>query len=119
LHVGSSRTDCHKFFAGLLKIDTGSGYGYGYGVAKDFAGAEELFFSIKVGLAPMLSQGIMKDMEQTAQSRVILLLDLDCFYAQCETIRLGLDQKMPMALLQVSLYISRLTDMKHSLYILT
>ena len=33
-------------------------------------------------------------------NRVILLLDLDCFYAQCETIRLGLDRSLPIALLQ-------------------
>jgi len=32
--------------------------------------------------------------------RVILLLDMDCFYAQCETIRLGLDQSMPLCLMQ-------------------
>ena len=35
--------------------------------------------------------------------RVVLLLDMDCFYAQCETVRLGLDQSMPLALVQVSL----------------
>lgn len=34
------------------------------------------------------------------RTRIILLLDMDCFYAQCETIRLGLDQAMPLALLQ-------------------
>jgi len=34
--------------------------------------------------------------------RVVLLLDMDCFYAQCETVRLGLDQSMPLALVQVS-----------------
>ena len=33
-------------------------------------------------------------------SRVVLLLDLDCFYAQCETVRLGLDPSMPLCLLQ-------------------
>lgn len=33
-------------------------------------------------------------------SRVILLLDLDCFYAQCEIIRLGLDPSVPLCLLQ-------------------
>ena len=32
--------------------------------------------------------------------RVVLLLDMDCFYAQAEVIRLGLDQKMPLALIQ-------------------
>mmetsp|Transcript_34540 Transcript_34540/g.74903 ORF Transcript_34540/g.74903 Transcript_34540/m.74903 type:complete len:692 (-) Transcript_34540:51-2126(-) len=32
--------------------------------------------------------------------RIILLLDLDCFYAQCETIRLGLDHSVPLCLLQ-------------------
>jgi len=32
--------------------------------------------------------------------RVVLLLDMDCFYAQCESIRLGLDQKIPLALIQ-------------------
>ena len=35
-----------------------------------------------------------------ARSRVILLLDLDCFYAQCETVRLGLDPSLPLCLLQ-------------------
>lgn len=35
--------------------------------------------------------------------RVILLLDMDCFYAQCETVRLGLDPSLPLALLQVTL----------------
>ncbi len=34
------------------------------------------------------------------RSRVILLLDLDCFYAQCETVRLGLDPSTPLCLLQ-------------------
>lgn len=34
--------------------------------------------------------------------RVILLLDLDCFYAQCERVRLGLDaETCSLALLQV------------------
>jgi nucleotidyltransferase/DNA polymerase involved in DNA repair len=34
--------------------------------------------------------------------RVIILLDLDCFYAQCERVRLGLDEKdCALALLQV------------------
>ena len=32
--------------------------------------------------------------------RVILLLDLDCFYAQCERVRLGFDLDTPLALLQ-------------------
>lgn len=32
--------------------------------------------------------------------RVILLLDMDCFYAQCETVRLGLPQDLPLALMQ-------------------
>lgn len=32
--------------------------------------------------------------------RVILLLDLDCFYAQCERVRLGLDLTTSLALLQ-------------------
>ena len=35
------------------------------------------------------------------QQRVILLLDMDCFYAQCETVRLGLDRELPLALIQV------------------
>ena len=33
--------------------------------------------------------------------RVVLLLDMDCFYAQCEVVRLGLDREMPLALVQV------------------
>ena len=33
--------------------------------------------------------------------RVVVLLDMDCFYAQCETVRLGLDQSIPLALVQV------------------
>ncbi|KAL3816628.1 hypothetical protein ACHAXA_004810 [Cyclostephanos tholiformis] len=32
--------------------------------------------------------------------RVILLLDMDCFYAQCEVVRLGLDRSIPLALVQ-------------------
>ena len=40
---------------------------------------------------------------QQHHHRVILLLDMDCFYAQCETVRLGLDQSIPLALVQVSL----------------
>lgn len=32
--------------------------------------------------------------------RIILLLDLDCFYAQCESVRLGLDPSIPLALIQ-------------------
>lgn len=35
------------------------------------------------------------------QQRVILLLDMDCFYAQCESVRLGLDPDIPLALIQV------------------
>lgn len=35
------------------------------------------------------------------RERVILLLDMDCFYAQCETVRLGLDPNIPLALMQV------------------
>lgn len=34
------------------------------------------------------------------EDRVILLLDLDCFYAQCESVRLGLDSSLPLALIQ-------------------
>jgi nucleotidyltransferase/DNA polymerase involved in DNA repair len=34
------------------------------------------------------------------QPRIVLLLDLDCFYAQCESVRLGLDPSIPLALLQ-------------------
>jgi len=37
---------------------------------------------------------------QSYQNRIILLLDLDCFYAQCETVRLGLNRSMPLCLLQ-------------------
>ena len=38
-----------------------------------------------------------------ARCRVILLLDLDCFYAQCERVRLGLDANdCALALLQVN-----------------
>ena len=32
--------------------------------------------------------------------RIILLLDLDCFYAQCESVRLGLEKSLPLCLLQ-------------------
>ena len=36
-----------------------------------------------------------------SKQRVILLLDLDCFYAQCECVRLGFDvTTTPLALLQ-------------------
>ncbi|KAK1741494.1 DNA polymerase eta [Skeletonema marinoi] len=34
------------------------------------------------------------------KQRIILLLDMDCFYAQCETVRLGLPQSLPLCLLQ-------------------
>jgi hypothetical protein len=38
----------------------------------------------------------------TKPCRIILLLDLDCFYAQCERVRLGLDpETCSLALLQV------------------
>jgi DNA polymerase eta len=33
-------------------------------------------------------------------SRVIILLDLDCFYAQCESVRLSLSPSIPLCLLQ-------------------
>lgn len=33
-------------------------------------------------------------------SRVIILLDLDCFYAQCESVRLSLAPSLPLCLLQ-------------------
>lgn len=33
-------------------------------------------------------------------SRVIILLDLDCFYAQCESVRLSLATSLPLCLLQ-------------------
>lgn len=36
----------------------------------------------------------------TNRPRIVLLLDLDCFYAQCETVRLGLDKALPLCLLQ-------------------
>lgn len=43
----------------------------------------------------------MRDIEMdNPHRRVVLLLDMDCFYAQCESIRLGLDQKIPLALIQ-------------------
>ena len=32
--------------------------------------------------------------------RIVLLLDLDCFYAQCEMIRLNIDRSQPVCLLQ-------------------
>ncbi len=34
------------------------------------------------------------------KNRIILLLDLDCFYAQCEMIRLNIDETQPVCLLQ-------------------
>ncbi len=34
------------------------------------------------------------------KQRIILLLDMDCFYAQCETVRLGLPQSLPLCLIQ-------------------
>jgi nucleotidyltransferase/DNA polymerase involved in DNA repair len=33
-------------------------------------------------------------------ARIVLLLDMDCFYAQCERVRLGLDVDVSLALLQ-------------------
>jgi DNA polymerase eta len=32
--------------------------------------------------------------------RIVLLFDLDCFYAQCERVRLGLENDCSLALLQ-------------------
>ena len=37
----------------------------------------------------------------SVKPRVVILLDLDCFYAQCEIVRLGIDRSTPVALLQV------------------
>ena len=45
---------------------------------------------------------VKADAENNPHQRVVLLLDMDCFYAQCETVRLGLDQTLPLALVQVS-----------------
>lgn len=43
----------------------------------------------------------MRDIEmENPHRRVVLLLDMDCFYAQAEIIRLGLDQSIPLALIQ-------------------
>ena len=39
-------------------------------------------------------------MNQSHQRRIVLLFDLDCFYAQCERVRLGLDTNVCLALLQ-------------------
>lgn len=45
----------------------------------------------------------IRDEDQNNRERVVLLLDLDCFYAQVEAIRLGLDcAVLPIALLQWS-----------------
>lgn len=41
-----------------------------------------------------------KKKKRSSKSRVVLLLDLDCFYAQCETVRLNLPQTLPLCLLQ-------------------
>ena len=38
---------------------------------------------------------------ENPHGRVVLLLDMDCFYAQCEVVRLGLDRSIPLALMQV------------------
>jgi len=43
-----------------------------------------------------------KEKYNIEKRRVVLLLDLDCFYAQCETVRLGLDPDIPLALIQVT-----------------
>ena len=32
--------------------------------------------------------------------RIVILIDLDCFYAQCESVRLGLEKSLPLCLLQ-------------------
>ena len=41
-----------------------------------------------------------KDHQRPKRQRIILLLDLDCFYAQCEMIRLNIDRNVPLCLLQ-------------------
>jgi len=41
-----------------------------------------------------------EDSNKKDKPRVVLLLDLDCFYAQCETVRLNLPQSLPVCLLQ-------------------
>ena len=38
--------------------------------------------------------------QRSNKSRIVLLLDLDCFYAQCETVRLNLPRDLPLCLLQ-------------------
>ncbi|KAL7546504.1 hypothetical protein ACHAWF_010642, partial [Thalassiosira exigua] len=40
------------------------------------------------------------DASDDPHGRVVLLLDMDCFYAQCEVVRLGLDPSAPLALVQ-------------------
>ena len=40
------------------------------------------------------------DHQKPRRNRIVLLFDLDCFYAQCERVRLGLDLDTNLALLQ-------------------
>lgn len=51
---------------------------------------------IKIAFSyPFIAELEMKD-----HDRIVLLFDLDCFYAQCERVRLGLDKDAKLALLQ-------------------
>lgn len=54
--------------------------------------------------------------------RIVLLFDLDCFYAQCERVRLGLDLDVCLALLQyvfvyIMLYV--VSDLDNKIHILS
>ena len=61
---------------------------------------------------PLGPRAGVDDAENHPHERVILLLDMDCFYAQCETVRLGLDASLPLALMQVN-YFSRPNATRH------
>lgn len=63
--------------------------------------SENAIFSIRQ-MTTMSSEIIHDNGNNRFPCRVILLLDLDCFYAQCERVRLGLDaETCALALLQV------------------
>ena len=46
------------------------------------------------------AKALVDSYSSNKNDRIVLLLDLDCFYAQCETVRLNLPQSLPLCLLQ-------------------
>ena len=51
-------------------------------------------------MAPFRNRKMSSSLQERNQHRIVLLFDLDCFYAQCERVRLGLGADVCLALLQ-------------------